>query len=191
MNMIDVTIQGTTPLLINRFCDEAQMAATRGNSETYKPNRAPAEEALTRLYTDENGVPVMPQPNILRCITDAGKFFKVGKGRVSNAKSSLVPACVSLNDVHYPIRSEHGWTVDQRPIRNPSTGGRVLRFRPMFHDWAISFKMLLDEEIISEALLRDLLDTAGKRIGLGDFRPDCKGPFGKFVITNWNFDKTE
>jgi len=29
------------------------------------------------------------------------------------------------------------------------------------------------------------VDAAGKRIGLGDFRPQTKGPFGKYVITDW------
>jgi hypothetical protein len=30
-----------------------------------------------------------------------------------------------------------------------------------------------------------VIDAAGKRVGLGDFRPACKGPFGRFVVTNW------
>ena len=29
------------------------------------------------------------------------------------------------------------------------------------------------------------LAAAGKRVGLGDFRPACKGPFGKFVVVEW------
>jgi hypothetical protein len=34
-------------------------------------------------------------------------------------------------------------------------------------------------------LFREIVDAAGKRIGLGDFRPATKGPFGKFVVTSW------
>jgi len=33
--------------------------------------------------------------------------------------------------------------------------------------------------------MREILDSAGKRIGLGDFRPACKGPYGKFVAVEW------
>ena len=43
----------------------------------------------------------------------------------------------------------------------------------------------LDTEVMSEGLLRDIVDKAGKAVGLGDFRPDCKGPFGKFEVTKW------
>jgi len=35
------------------------------------------------------------------------------------------------------------------------------------------------------------VDAAGKRIGLGDFRPDCKGPFGRFVVTKWKTSKAK
>jgi hypothetical protein len=34
-------------------------------------------------------------------------------------------------------------------------------------------------------LFREVVDAAGKRIGLGDFRPDCKGPYGRFSVTRW------
>jgi hypothetical protein len=33
--------------------------------------------------------------------------------------------------------------------------------------------------------MREIVDAAGKRVGLGDFRPACKGPFGKFVVVQW------
>ena len=46
-------------------------------------------------------------------------------------------------------------------------------------------KIIARDPMMTVKLLREILDAAGKRIGLGDFRPSCKGPFGKFVITNW------
>ena len=39
------------------------------------------------------------------------------------------------------------------------------------------------------ALVRDLVDNAGGKVGLGDFRPDRKGPFGKFKIIHWTATK--
>ena len=35
-------------------------------------------------------------------------------------------------------------------------------------------------------LVRQMLERAGKMVGLGDYRPQCKGPFGKFHIVDWN-----
>lgn len=44
--------------------------------------------------------------------------------------------------------------------------------------------------MITAALFREIVDAAGKRIGLGDFRPACKGPFGKFTVTSWGADNS-
>ena len=104
-------------------------------------------------------------------------------------KSSLIPSCVDVYGVRNPaeidIESKDGWSVDTRPVRIPSTGGRILAHRPIFYDWSLFFFLELDESVISPNLLREIVDAAGSRIGLGDFRPACKGPFGKFVVTHW------
>ena len=186
MKEIRIKITGTTPLICNRFTDEAQISASSGNRvATIGDKGSPQEQAEKKLYIGSDGVPMIPQPNLFRAIIDAGKFFKAGKGKVTTMKSSLIPACLEIDGVEIPIVSRTPWEVDTRPVRIPATGGRILAYRPKFNDWELEFSAHLDEEIISSALFREILDAAGKRIGLGDFRPDCKGPFGKFVVTLW------
>lgn len=186
MEHIKIVIQGTTAMLMNRFTDEAAKKATDGTRTSAVGERLPPEEdAKQRLYTDEAGTIIMPAPNLLMCVTDGGKFFKNGRSKVTTQKSSLIPACMSLSEIAYPFKSKGGWSVDTRPVRIPVTGGRILRHRPIFHDWEIAFDVELDTEIMSVSLLRQIVDAAGKRIGLGDFRPDRRGPFGKFVVTSW------
>jgi hypothetical protein len=97
----------------------------------------------------------------------------------------MIPACVNIIESMIPIKSKKGWSVDSRPVRIPSTGGRILAFRPIFFDWELDFTLELDTDIISLLLLRQIVDDAGKRVGLGDYRPDKKGPFGKYVVTKW------
>ena len=186
METVRVTIEGTTPLLCNRFTDAAQMAATSGNRSSLTGDKGtPKEQAEGKLYLGQAGKPIIPQPNLFRCIIDAGTFFKAGKSKITTAKSSLIPACVEIDAIEIPIKHKDPWTVDTRAVRIPSTGGRILCHRPSFNDWRLSFEMAIDTEMISTRLARELLDAAGKRIGLGDFRPACKGPFGKFVVVHW------
>src|SRR5690606_37369562 len=130
----------------------------------------PLEQTTAALYTDAEGNPIMPSPNLFRCIIDAGKFFKSGKSKVTTQKSSLLPACVAISELTIPIQHRDPWTVDQRPVRIPSTGGRILRYRPCFHDWALTFTLEIDTEMLAIKLAREILDAAGKRVGLGDFR---------------------
>lgn len=181
-----IIIEGTSPLLCNRFTDAAQIKASEGTTISTVGNRGtPQEIAESKLYIGTNQAPMIPQPNLLRCIVDAGKFFKAGKSKVTTIKSSLIPSCVDIEGVEIPIIHKEPWKVDSRPVRIPSTGGRILAHRPCFDDWRLNFELILDETIISARLLREILDAAGKRIGLGDFRPDCKGPFGRFVVVKW------
>jgi len=187
MKEIRIKITGTTPLICNRFTDEAQIKASNSTSaSTVGDKGSPKEQAEKRLYIGSDGNPMIPQPNLFRAIIDAGKFFKAGKSKVTTIKSSLIPACLEIDGVEIPIRSQQGWETDTRAVRIPATGGRILAYRPKFNDWELEFTVYLDEEILSKALLREIIDAAGKRIGLGDFRPDCKGPFGKFVVTLWD-----
>lgn len=186
MKTYDVVIEGISPLLCNRFTDEAQMAASNGTRAAQVGGRkSPQEAAEGGLYLDETGSVGIPGPNLFRCLIDAGTYFKNGKSKVTTMKSSIIPACLAIEEVFVPIEHEQPWKVDTRPVRIPSTGGRILKHRPCFDDWRLSFTLELDTEIMSPALLRDIVDAAGKRIGVGDFRPACKGPFGRFKVVHW------
>lgn len=186
MILIDITIQGTTPLIMNRFHEAAQQAASSGTRLVSVGERGtPREQAELKLYTREDGTIVLPQPNLFRCVIDAGQFFKAGKSKVTTMTSSMIPACVDIGGLDYPITHDQPWQVDVRPVVNPSTKGRILCFRPRFDDWKVSFSVEIDDALITVALIREIIDAAGKRIGLGDFRPARKGPFGKFVVTSW------
>ena len=184
-------IEGTTPLICNRFTDAAAMSATAGTAITTVGDRGtPKEQAEAGLYiSPSTGLEIIPNPNLFRCIIDAGTFFKAGRSKVTTQKSSLIPACVTVNQMEMEIVHKEPWEVDTRPVRIPATGGRILRHRPMFHDWSISFSVTLDVEVIGVKLFRQIMDAAGQKIGLGDFRPACKGPYGKFVIVKWVVDE--
>lgn len=173
--------------MCNRFTDEAALSATNGSriSSAAADRGTPVEICEKALYKNEEGEEIIPSPNLMSCIVEGGRFFKNGKSKVTTQKNSLLYACVSIEDLEIPLKSKSGWKVDTRPIRMPSTGGRLLRHRPMFDDWELTFESEVDTEILSVGLFRQIVDAAGKRIGLGDYRPDRKGPYGKFVVTEW------
>lgn len=188
---IKIVVQGISPLICNRFTDAAALAATNGTRSSLVGDAkgTPKEQAEGKLYYGhDQQTLIIPSPNVFSCIVAAGMFHKAGKSKVTTQKSSLIPACMSISEVEIPLLSKEGWTVDIRAVRIPSTGGRILAYRPIFNDWSLEFNAELDSSFIGEKLFRMIVDDAGKRIGLGDFRPSCKGPFGRFVVTNWSVD---
>ena len=186
MTQLAITITGVSPLICNRFTEDAARKATLQTSSALTSAKGtPREKAEPKLYLDDKKRPCVPGPNIYRAIIDAGKFHKAGKTKVTTQKSSLICAAATMLTTDAPIKFKGPWDVDERPVRNPATGGRFLCWRPRFNEWSLSFEMSLDEDMISENVLRQIVDDAGSKIGLGDFRPDRKGPFGRFVVTSW------
>jgi hypothetical protein len=128
---------------------------------------------------------MIPQPNLLRCLVDGGSFHKAGKKQITTQKSSLMYACLDIEGAEIPIINQQPWRVDTRAVCIPSTGGRILAHRPMFDDWKLEFTVHLDTSIMGPGVLRQIVDDAGSRIGLGDFRPSKKGPYGRFRVDHW------
>lgn len=186
---IAITIEGVSPLLMNRFHDAAQQQVSTGTSSTLLGKKGtPKEQAEPKVYTDSNGHPVVPGPNVFSAIVQAGTFIKAGKSKVTTAKSSLVPAGIALLELECPVIPRQ-WLVDSRAVVIPSTGGRVMAHRPRFDQWKLSFTLQVDTTMFGDAVVRELVDHAGQRIGLGDFRPARKGPFGRFKVIEWKVRK--
>lgn len=188
---ISLTIEGTTPLLMNRYTEAAMEKAESGTAMSVVGDRGtPREQAAPKVYLDSKGRPVIPGPNLFSCIMEAGKYHKVGKKQVTTGRSSLIPAGISVTEIESPLLGPDdkpaAWEVDSRPIVNPATRGRRLCHRPRFDAWRVSFVLDVDAGMFDVKFVRQLVDDAGVRVGLGDFRPDRKGPFGKFKVVRWD-----
>lgn len=192
---IAVTIQGTTPLLMNRFTEAAEVAVSGGTAVTFKGDKGtPREQATAKRYADSEGFLYIPGPNIFACLIAAGTFHKAGKSKLTTLKTSLIPAGVMVEELACILTNEDGeplteWEVDSRSVVIPSTGGRVMCHRPRVDAWNTRFTLDVDTTMFSPALVRAVVDDAGKKIGLGDFRPARKGPFGRFVVSHWDIVK--
>jgi hypothetical protein len=80
--LIEVTIEGTTPLLCNRFTDAAAMAASSGTRMAAVGEKGtPREQAEKRLYIGHDGKPIIPQPNLFRCLIDGGRSSRPASPR--------------------------------------------------------------------------------------------------------------
>lgn len=187
---ISVTIQGTSPLLMNRFTEEAELSVSSTTKKATKASKGtPREQAEKKAYVDEKGVLFLPGMNIYACIIQGGQFIKIGKAKATNSKSSLIPAAMILEEERCTLGTKK-FEVDSRSVVIPATGGRIMAHRPRLDEWECSFTIdLFDPDILAPSDVRQIIDDAGKKIGLGDFRPSRKGPFGRFVVTAWKEEK--
>ena len=184
------TIKGTSALLMNRFTEEAEISVSSTTKKATKATKdTPREQAKKKAYIDEQGVLYVPGMNIFACIIQGGQFTKIGRAKATNAKSSIIPAAMILEEERCTLNTKD-FEVDTRSVVIPATGGRIMAHRPRLDEWECSFTIdLFDPDILSASDVRQIIDDAGKKVGLGDFRPSRKGPFGRFVVTEWREDK--
>ena len=57
-----------------------------------------------------------------------------------------------------------------------------LRYRPEFRDWSCTLKISYDEDLISGSQVVNLFMRAGLQVGVGDWRPEKDGDFGRFLV---------
>ncbi len=150
-----------------------------------KQELLPKEQAEKRLYKDDKGTCVFPADNLLSCIIDAGRYIKVGKKQLSTRDTTIITSFLSIIESFMPIKSASGWRVDARGVVNQATKGRHVAYRPIFDDWGFKFTLDADTSETSLNTVREIIDRAGKFIGIGIMRPARKGRYGQFKVVHW------
>ena len=167
------TIKGISPLLMHAFPMQPIEAIEKRSAE---------EQAEYAAYRDpDTQILYIPGVAIQRALIAAAAYSK-GKARASLQKP--VAACVLIN----PERCGLGvseYKIDARPVVIPATKGRVIRYRPRLDEWKVELEIEYDNDLLTEVQLRHIVDDAGSRVGLLDFRPERKGPFGRFIVIEW------
>jgi hypothetical protein len=182
---VKVEIRGLTPLLINRFNDEAELAGT--DRPTIVQKKDPREVARKAAYIADDGTFYFSAFSIPGAMMEAGVNHKM-KGTRKTAKY-LVPSAVRMTSDTITILNGKGpakdFEVDGRPVTIPATKGRVMRYRPRFNEWGAEWTMVINENLMGLDLAHQLLAEGGQQSGIGDFRPQHRGPFGTFRVTKF------
>jgi len=171
-----VTIKGVSPLLMHRFPMVPIEALEK---------KTPMEQAEVAAYRcPQTSQLYIPSVAIQQSLI-AGATFSKGKGRASLQK--VVAACVMITPERVSLGTSE-YALDSRPVVIPATRGRVIRNRPRLDTWKATFTVEWDDELLTEAQVQRVLTDAGCRVGVLDFRPERKGPFGRFIVASFKSD---
>lgn len=185
MKTIDVEIRGTSPLLIHRFTEASEQA--KSSRRTMVGNRDPRDEATKAAYIAPDGTFYFSAFSIPGAMGNAGSNHKMRGSRKS--LRFIVPSAVRVTTEAITILNGNGpakdFEVDARPVTIPATKGRIMRYRPRFDCWGAKFTLVLDDDVLSIEDAQQLLTEAGMQIGIGDFRPEKRGPFGCFRVVTF------
>jgi hypothetical protein len=176
----EVEIKGSSPLLMNRYVEGTIEEIKVRKGEARKP------EPKDKLYLDARGNPYIPSSYLMGALVEAGKSVKIqGKGKSTYSK--LIGSTVSISPDAIPL-SPNLWEPYTITAVNPMTRGRMSVTRPKFNEWGLRFEIIATEDI-PEDKFAAILEEAGKFVGIGDWRPQKKGMYGKFITTKFKVQK--
>lgn len=180
-------IKGTAPYVQLKFSQKAKEQMMEAMS-TPKAAKKAKSERKPRDYDEDfrqaqhvstagwNGIPCAA----LRCaMIDACRT--VGLVMTKAKMSVFVQADGFDKDEGTPLVqlvSKDKPTRTEMLVRNDN-GGADIRIRPMWKDWAANVTVDFDEDMITIGSVLNLLDRAGRQVGIGEGRPFSKNSVGQ------------
>jgi hypothetical protein len=186
MKSATFTIRGITPLichnerLANPFDDLTKsikaITGKRKKTEDDLLEMARLEWLGGLYFSPEAGIH-MPGYNILAAIIGGGKMHKLGTAikRAALVQEDTVPIQYEGPKDPDALFKQKAF-VDMRSVKVGTS--KVLRCRPIFRDWRLTFTLLYEETALQLEDIDRVLRDCGAMVGLGDYRPR----FGRFEV---------
>jgi len=151
---------------------EAKSKRRMGNPDYEK-------EVEQSLYKLPDGKIYQPATHIEGALIKAATGFQIA-GKRKKTYKDLIKGSVFVFPDAIPHKIQK-WIPDKRSVVVPATRGRIMRVRPRLDEWELSFTIELRNEQVPIEVVKQILDTAGNEVGIGDFRPR----FGRFIVTEF------
>lgn len=189
-----VKIKGLSPIIMRNGdgidprtpanIEKAEITAKRGSNRTVSDDARLRElECQISLWLKPDGAVTIPERALRSCIETAARKLKQGP---------QVREGLSILESNFDYdRQRYGETLEELIRSTQFTTGVVVqrsrtpRTRARFElPWACEFRCDADDELVDQSQLENWLDIAGRRIGLGDWRPERSGEYGRFELVS-------
>lgn len=174
---VTVTIQGSADLLFHRWNCESVEAKSKAakNSKAKK-----SDDIESYVYRNDAGDVCLPGEYLRQAIIHAAKFRQDPRSPRKSAMD-LFKAGIVSETILASLGAKDWDYLDQRRVVVQRNG--ITRVRPaMRAGWKAEFTMtVLVPEYITRSDLHDVISTAGRLVGVGDFRPT----YGRFQVTKY------
>lgn len=189
MKTVNIKIKGVTPMLQHRMTEDELfgLLGAKTKRKTDKEDQTPREIAEKYAYKSEDGSFYIPSEYITGALTYVASEYKQ-KNSTRKSLKQIIKGVVSpvmhkadLFEDEAMTKKINSFEVDVRKATNHQKGA-VAVCRPRFDKWFTELKLEVDTDLVSTETLKDMLEDAGKRSGIGSFRVAKGGMFGKFQV---------
>lgn len=181
-----IRIKGTAPLVQNKFSHKARQkmmidmatpkAAKKGKSE--RPPRDYADDFLQSQHLSVAGWGGIPCPAFRAAMIDACRTVGMV---MTKAKMSVfvLPDGFDRDDGTPLVKLLADKPECTESLVRNDNGSADIRIRPMWREWAADVTLEFDADMITPESVVNLLDRAGRQVGVGEGRPFSKNSVGQ------------
>ncbi len=181
--VINVEIIGACPVIFHRWSSDVvanKTAAKKGSKEKKTDN------VESFIYRDSDGDICLPGEYLRMAMCYAAKFQQDPRSPRKSAFDLFKAGIVPLTELAKINGGTKNWDyIDQRRVVIQRNG--ITRMRPAFlKGWSAEIDMMVNiPEYLDFELFSEVLSTAGRLIGVGDFRPT----HGRFNVSKCKIQK--
>ena len=178
---VEIELEGTCALLFHRWNNESVAAKARAKKGSEEKK---VDDTESFMWKDERGFICVPGEYVRQSIIHASKYEQDPRSPRKSLMDLMKAALVSLTELA-SLGVKQPDFLDQRRVVIQRSA--VTRSRPaMRPGWKTKFIMMINlPEYVPPQRLNQILQQAGKIIGIGDFRPS----FGRYVVTKFQVIK--
>ena len=179
--MMTIWIEGDSPLISNRKTERAMDAIIgkqMGVATAGKEPRDPKRDYEESLYKHPAGGYGFPASGLKKCAVSAITSLKgTGITKVQTRQGFFIEGDFVKIDGTPRMRS------DMVRQKGRGGGGANVRFRAEFPKWQMKFEVSYNANVFSADEILNFFNIAGFAVGIGDWRPEKDGNFGRFHVT--------
>lgn len=172
---VQLTVIGDSPLIVHAWSRKAkeqilakQMKKAGGKKEAKDPEKDYSE----CFYYTPDGAYGFPAVGFKSAMVGACRFL------------DGIPMTVARGALHVE-RETVPVTGEPRPREDMvrvGMGTADIRYRPEFPEWSADLIVRYNADVLSAEQVTNLLNLAGFSIGIGEWRPERNGQFGRFHV---------
>lgn len=189
-----IRLKGITPLMHCKMPHDVLMKLLLPKTkqiEVGDEETTPRQIAERHAYKRDDGTFYIPSEYVVKALLHIAGDYKQSKGK--KTYKSLICGLFAPTETEVTLVTEKDapikdFEVDIRRASN-FMGNALAPCRPRFDKWEVEFSAKINTKFINSNLVKQMLDDAGIRAGIGSYRVSSNGWFGQFTVTKFLKEK--
>ncbi len=175
LRLVHIRLIGDSPLICHAWSAKAKkqmLDKQMKRAKTAKEAKNPEQDYRESLYHLPEGGHGFPAIAFKSAAVSASRF-------VDGAKMTVMRGAFHIDQEFVTIEGE---PTPREDMVRVGLGTADIRYRGEFREWAVTLPIKFNAGAISAEQIANLFNTGGFGVGVGEWRPEKNGPYGRFHV---------